>query len=178
MWLPTPLVVGFFSEWLFYKKSFCCLRYAGIRRTVLRALMQTSFPQRAFAHSKRVLKRARGHPREWPPAIMPVVLPPQHPVVSVPTLPSGWSPPLGSSPDLPFRVRVATHVPNWCALFPLLRAPALFRLAEMLTAPLLLSLFFFFYPTTAFGNRSPGRQRGDRSQCTRTTRMVEQGSSP
>ena len=67
--------------------------------------MQTSLPQRAFSHSNRILKRARGHPRQWPAAVMPVVPPPAFPVASVQPLPSGWSAPMGASPTLPFRVR-------------------------------------------------------------------------
>jgi hypothetical protein len=68
--------------------------------------MQTALPQRALSHSLRVLKRARGHPRQWPPAPAPAVPAPTFPVASVQPLPSGWAPPLGPAPGLPFRVRV------------------------------------------------------------------------
>jgi len=69
--------------------------------------MQTSLPQRAFAHSLRTLKRARGHPRQWAPAVMPDVPLPDFPVAPVLPLPSGWAPPQGPSQGLPFRVRWA-----------------------------------------------------------------------
>ena len=69
--------------------------------------MQTTLsqPQRAFAHSLRTLKRARGHPRQWPPAVMPDVPPPALAVAPVLPLSSGWAPPQGPSLSLPFRVR-------------------------------------------------------------------------
>lgn len=69
--------------------------------------MQTTLPQRAFAHSLRTLKRARGHPRQWAPAVMPDVPLPDFPVAPVLPLPSGWAPPQGPSLGLPFRVRWA-----------------------------------------------------------------------
>ena len=60
---------------------------------------------RFFSHSNRMLKRARGHPRQWPPAELPDVPAPTYPLTSVAPMPSGWAPPAGASPELPFRVR-------------------------------------------------------------------------
>lgn len=47
----------------------------------------------------------RGHPRTWPEAVAPEVEPPTLTVRPVTLLPSGWAPPLGADPSLPFQVR-------------------------------------------------------------------------
>ena len=57
--------------------------------------------------SQRQLKRARGHPRQWPEVPPPPeVAPPTWPVEPVTPMPSGWIAPTGRVPaDLPFKVR-------------------------------------------------------------------------
>lgn len=75
-----------------------------------------------MSYSKRILKRMRGHPREWGPqehakaaANLADLAPSQLPVRSVQPLPSGWSPPLGASPTLPFRVRAMAMLLAGCS---------------------------------------------------------------
>jgi hypothetical protein len=92
----------------------------------------TFVQQRAMSYSKRVLKRARGHPREWPAAVMPVVPPPSFPVAAVQPLASGWAPPLSSSSSLPFQVRAA---PPLAPLCPPCLPPAAHARSHSLSAP-------------------------------------------
>ena len=70
--------------------------------------MQTSIIlARAMSYSARTLKRMRGHPRTWAPAPEVVVDVPQHATKPVTLLTSGWAPPSGADPLLPFKVRTS-----------------------------------------------------------------------
>lgn len=73
--------------------------------------MQSSL-SRSLSYSARTLRRMRGHPRTWPEAVAPEVEPPTLAVRPVTLLPSGWAPPLGADPSLPFQVRRSAAPPR------------------------------------------------------------------
>ena len=116
--------------------------------------MQTSLPQRAFAHSLRTLKRARGHPRQWAPAVMPDVPLPDFAVAPVLPLPSGWAPPQGPSLALPFRVRVGARTRSaWgYAPAPLAPWPALAAAHDLPAAHFPLPPLHYSLPTCGAGD--------------------------
>jgi hypothetical protein len=85
-----------------YAPSAATLRTAGVAPAIA-----APAPLGARAvHSKRVLRRFRGHPRTWLPAQPEAPLEASTlPLRVVEPLPSGWSPPLGAQPGVPFSVR-------------------------------------------------------------------------